>query len=44
MLDEILLEASVPIGLTMTVLVVTTEVETLVPVGPTGRPLIVPLS
>jgi hypothetical protein len=42
-LDEMPLEAPVPIGLTMTVLVVTTEVEAPVPVGPMGRSLVVSL-
>jgi len=41
-LEEMPLEAPVPIGLTMTVLLVMVEVETPVPVGPTGRSLVVP--
>jgi hypothetical protein len=41
-LEEIPLEAPVPIGLTITVLLVMVEVVTPVPVGPTGGALVVP--
>ena len=41
-LEEIPLEAPVPIGLTITVLLVMVEAVTPVPVGPTGRALVVP--